>query len=252
MACILGPSLAGRANLVACMGFTASPRPFHGCLFAASLIAAGTLSGAQAAAETPPPPPPGASTTSAPAPSAAPSPDPPASAPPATQEVAAPPPAAPTGAASAPGAAAERKAESTKDGTSGNKGERPAWYGPAMLVGGAAWFASSYVPYYLTVEARPGSDGLLFVPVVGNVVRGAEGISAVAEGRASFGDGLDTVIAIWAGVGQVVGLVFMTAGAVLTVQSARAPAKGGAAKAAWSLRPGVGPGGGSLLLTGQF
>ena len=194
------------------MGFTASHRPVHGGLFAASLIAAGTLSGAQAAAETPPPPPPGSSTTSAAAPSAAPS----------------------------PGTA------------SGNKAERPAWYGPAMLVGGAAWFASSYVPYYLTVEARPGSDGLLFVPVVGNVVRGVDGISAVAEGRASFGDGLDTVIAIWAGVGQVVGLVFMTAGAVLTVQTARAPAKGGAAKSAWSLLPGVGPSGGSLLLVGQF
>lgn len=193
------------------MGFTASHRPFHGCLCAASLIAAGTLAGAQAAAETPPPPPPGAATTSTAAPSA-----------------------------SAPSTA------------SGNKGERPAWYGPAMLVGGAAWFASSYVPYYLTVEARPGSDGLLFVPVVGNIVRGAEGVSAVAEGRASFGDGLDTVIAIWAGVGQVVGLVFMTAGAVLTVQTARTPAKGGAAKAAWSLLPGVGPSGGSLLFTGQF
>lgn len=193
------------------MGFTALPRPFHRCLCAASLSAAGALSGAQAAAETPLPPPPEAS-----APSASPL------------------PAAPPGTAS------------------GNKGERPAWYGPAMLVGGAAWFASSYVPYYLTVDARPGSDGLLFVPVVGNVVRGAEGVSAVAEGRATFGDGLDTVIAIWAGVGQVVGLVFMTAGAVLTVQTAGAPAKGGAAKAAWSLSPGVGPSGGSLLLTGQF
>lgn len=132
------------------------------------------------------------------------------------------------------------------------KAKRPAWYGPAMIAGGVAWFASSYIPYALTVESSGQQDGLLFVPIIGNVARGTDGLAAIAEGRATLGDALDTAIAIWAGVGQVVGLVFLTAGVVLTVQNAQAPPGAPTPKAAWSLSPAAGPGWGSLTLTGPF
>jgi len=187
---------------------------------AALLVVTGALSGGFASADTPPSSP-GAQASASPAPSVSASP--------------------------APSVEVERRAEAAPQ-----KKERPAWYGPAMIAGGAAWFASSYIPYYVSVDSSGKKDGLLFVPIVGNVVQGVDGVSAVAEGRASLRDGLDTAIAIWAGVGQVVGLVFLTAGVVLTVESARAPAKAVPGKAAWSLSPAAGPGWGSLVLTGAF